>query len=391
VTVLKTTLAEITYLDTLLIAHRRAMKGKRQSHQATGFDYDLMSHLLVLQSELQNGTYRPSPYRKKIITEPKVRLIEAPAYRDRIVHHALHNHLSPFYEHSFITDSYACRPGRGIHHAAGRVQHFLRAGGPNLYVCQLDVSKYYASVNHDRLLELLRTKINDQALLDLLRVIIDSTDSGNEHDHLFASDSYYFTKGRRGIPIGNLTSQLFANIYLDRVDAYAKQTLKIHHYVRYMDDILFFHTDKAQLHAWRRAMVEFLYQDLYLTINPRKVRIYPAKFGVSFVGYVIYPHFLRLRGSSVRRFKKHYHRQLKAVMTERLQPARMRESFSSWKAHAAHARTKQLVLKLEAEQSDYLFVRAVRRYYRRQLAKNQLAVQLSLFDEPSDTDLEKQG
>jgi hypothetical protein len=158
-----------------------------------------------------------------------------------------------------------------------------------------------------------------------------------------------------------------------------------------MDDILFFHTDKAQLHAWRRAMVEFLYQDLYLTINPRKVRIYPAKFGVSFVGYVIYPHFLRLRGSSVRRFKKRYHRQLKAVMTERLQPARMRESFSSWKAHAAHARTKQLVLKLEAEQSDYLFVRAVRRYYRRQLAKNQLAVQLSLFDEPSDTDLEKQG
>jgi len=363
------------------------MKGKRNSHQATGFDYDLMSHLLTLQSELRSGAYRPSAYRRKIITEPKVRLIEAPAYRDRIVHHALHNHLSPFYERSFITDSYACRPGRGIHHAAGRVQHFLRSGGLDLYVCQLDVSKYYASINHDRLLELLSSKIDDQALLDLLKVIIDSTDSGREHDHLFASDSYYFTKGRRGIPIGNLTSQLFANIYLDRVDAYTKQTLKIHHYVRYMDDILFFHTDKAQLHAWRRAMVEFLYQDLYLTINPRKVRIYPAKFGVSFVGYVIYPQYLRLRGSSVRRFKKRYHRQLKAVMTERLQPTRMRESFSSWKAHAAHARTKQLVLKLEAEQGDYLFVRSVRRYYRRQLAKNQPAVQLSLFDNSSDIDM----
>ena len=390
-TVLKTTLADITSLDTLLIAHRRAMKGKRQSHQATGFNYDLMSHLLILQSELRAGTYRPSAYRRKIITEPKVRLIEAPAYRDRIVHHALHHHLSPFYEHSFITDSYACRPGRGIHHAAGRVQHFLRSGGPDLYACQLDVSKYYASINHDRLLELLQTKIDDQALIDLLRVIIASTDSGHEHDHLFAPDSYYFTKGRRGIPIGNLTSQLFANIYLDRVDAYAKQTLKIRHYVRYMDDILFFHTDKAQLRAWQQAMVEFLYQDLYLTINPRKVRIYPAKFGISFVGYVIYPWYLRLRGSSVRRFKKRYRRQLKAVAAERLQPIVMRESFNSWKAHAAHARTKQLVLKLEAEQSDYLFVRAIRRYYRRQLAKNQPTVQLSLFDDPSNTDFEKQG
>lgn len=381
---LKTTFADITSLDTLLIAHRRAMKGKRQSHQATGFDYDLMSHLLVLQSELRAGSYRPSPYRRKIITEPKVRLIEAPAYRDRVVHHALHHHLSPFYEHFFITDSYACRPGRGIHHAATRVQHFLRSGGPGLYVCQLDVSKYYASINHGRLLELLKDKITDQPLLNLLQVIIDSTDSGTEHDRLFAPDSYYFTKGRRGIPIGNLTSQLFANIYLHRVDSYAKQTLKIRHYVRYMDDILFFGRDKAQLHAWRRAMVEFLYQDLYLTINPRKVRIYPVKYGVSFVGYVIYPHFLRLRGSSVRRFKKRYHRQLKAVMTERLQPARMRESFTSWKAHAAHARTERLVTKLETEQADYLFVRAVKRYYRRQIAKSQPPVQLSLFDDPAD-------
>lgn len=386
VTVLKTTLTEITSLDTLLIAHQRAMKGKRQSYQATGFNYDLMSHLLVLQQELRSGTYRPSAYRRKIITEPKVRLIEAPAYRDRIVHHALHHHLSPFYERSFIPDSYACRPGRGIHYAATRIQHFLRSGGPNLYVCQLDVSKYYASINHERLLELLETKVADQALLDLLRVIVDSTDSGIEHDFLFAPDSYYFTKGRRGIPIGNLTSQLFANIYLDRVDAYAKQTLKIRHYVRYMDDILFFHTDKTQLHAWQQAMIEFLYQDLYLTINPRKVRVYPAKFGVSFVGYVIYPWYLRLRGSSVRRFKKRYRRQLKAVMTERLQPARMRESFNSWKAHASHARTKQLVLKLEAEQGDYMFIRAVRRAHRRQLAKNRPAVQLSFFDKLDDVD-----
>ena len=365
-TVLKDVFDQIISINTLLIANQRALKGKRYNHFATKFNYDLISNLTELQSQLLNKTYQPYSYRKKVILEPKIRLIEAPAYRDRIVHHALHHFLSPFYERFFIKCSYACRPGRGIHRAADCVQRFLRKGGQNLYVCQIDVSKYYASINHNRLMELLQTKIHDQSVIDLLKIIVDSTDSGNEHDSLFAPDSYYFTKGRRGIPIGNLTSQLFANIYLHHADMYAKQTLKIRYYIRYMDDILFFHHDKVQLHSWQQAMTDFLYQDLYLTVNPRKVRIYPTEQGVSFVGYVIYPYHLRLRGSSVRRFKKRYRKQLSALSLHKIEADDVNKSFASWKAHAAHASTKHLVEHMELLQKNCL--------------ANRRPIQLSLFD-----------
>ena len=381
VTVLKDIFTDMTSIETLLIAHKRALKGKRQNYYATSFDYNLISNLSQLQHELRQKSYKPLNYRKKIISDPKVRLIEAPAYRDRIVHHAIHHHLSPFYERFFINDSYACRPNRGIHHAANTIQQIIRNNQPGLYVCQLDVSKYYASINHDRLLEILQQNIDDPTLIDLLKLIISSTDSGDEYDSLFADDSYYFTKGRRGIPIGNLTSQLFANVYLHRADMYAKQTLKIRQYVRYMDDIIFFHHDKAQLQTWQQSMTKFLYNNLYLTINPHKVRIYPVKHGVSFVGYVIYPYYKKLRGSSVRRFKKRYKKQLIAVATEKIEPDTMRQSFASWKAHAAHTSSRRLIANLESWQGDYLFVRAIKRYHKKHGQTTTTPVQLSLFDD----------
>lgn len=380
-TILKDIFASVTSIEALFAAHKKALKGKRNNHFATAFDFNLASRLNELQSELVNNLYRPYAYRKKIITDPKTRSIEAPAYRDRVVHHALYHYLSPFYEKHFINDSYACRPGRGIHQAAARVQYFLRQSGPNLYVCQIDISKYYASINHAKLLEILQSKINDQPLINLLKIIIDSTDSGTEHDALFEPDSYYFTRGRRGIPIGNLTSQLFANIYLHQADMFAKQTLKIRHYVRYMDDILFFSDNKAQINEWQQSIIKYLYEELYLTVNPRKVRLYPTSQGIPFVGFVIQPYYLLLRSNSVRRFKKRYNKQLHAMMNERLKLTDLRESFASWKAHAMHASTDRLVTKFESLQQDYLFVRGVRRYYRKHRSTEvTLPTQLSLFD-----------
>ncbi len=371
---------KIISTESLLYAHRRAFRGKRNSQVAATYNYHHMSRLLEIQQELQDGTYRPLPYRHKEIREPKKRSIEAPAYRDRIVQHAIHNMMSPYYERFFIPGSQACRPGKGIHHAAKLVQHFLRSDKV-LYVCQLDVSKYYPSINHDKLMELIAQRVTDKRLLALLQTIVDSTDSSTEHDHLFAPDSYYHTKGRRGIPIGNLTSQLFANIYLHEVDMYAKQTLKAKYYVRYMDDILLFHEDKAQLRIWQKQMTEFLYEKLYLTVHPHKVRVYPVKHGVSFVGYTIYPHYMKLRGSTVRRFKRRYYRQLRHMVEERIPPAKVQESLTAWKAHAAFARSETLIKALETKLADHAFVRAVRRAYRRQLARAiKKKVQLSLFD-----------
>lgn len=369
---------QITNVDTLMYAHKRALRGKRQSPVAARYNYNLMSNVLALRQDLQNGTYVPKPYRHKEIYEPKRRSIEAPSYSDRVVQHAIHSVLSPYYERFFIPSSQACRIGMGIHNAAAIVQHYLRQK-PNLYVCQLDVSKYYPSINHDKLSSLLKKHINDERLLQLLQVIIDSTDSGTEYDYLFPADSYFHTKGRRGIPIGNLTSQLFANIYLHEADMYAKQTLKIRCYVRYMDDILFFHEDKAQIRKWQQQLINFLYEELYLTVNPRKVRIYPANHGVTFVGYIIYPFNIRLRGSSVRRFNRRYNKQLKQLTREKANPDDIKSSLKSWQAHAASANGQKLIDKTNQQFADYMFVRAVRRAYRRQV--NGEAAQLSLFDD----------
>lgn len=356
----------IASLETLIRAHKKALAGKRSNQSATASNYHFMSELLELQRELVHATYEPLPYRQKVITEPKVRRIKAPAFRDRIVHHAIHSVLSPFYERHFIRDSYACRPGKGTHRAMVRVQQFLRKD-PHLYVCQVDISKYYASVNHRKLHDLLARRIKDEKILKLLDTIIASSDSGTEYDHLFRPNSHFHTKGHRGIPIGNLTSQLFANVYLHEVDMYAKQTLKIRYYVRYMDDILLFHPDKGQLHEWQSKLTEFLYEELYLTVHPRKVRIYPSRLGVDFVGYILYPHTKRIRASSVRRFRRRFHKQLKGMIKGEVSPEYVTNSLNAWAAHAKHGNGEPLIEQMRVKKEDAFFVHAVTKHHRRQL------------------------
>lgn len=361
-----TSFTTITSVETLVRAHKKALAGKRSNQHATKSNYHFMSELLKVQHELIDSTYVPRPYRQKIITEPKVRQIKAPAFRDRIVHHAIHSVLSPFYERHFIYDSYACRQGKGIHKAMARVQQFLRAN-PDVYVCRIDISKYYGSVNHQKLHDLLARKIKDERLLELLDTIISSSDSGTEYDDLFPPDSYFHTKGRRGIPIGNLTSQLFANIYLHEVDMYAKQTLKIRRYIRYMDDILIFHEDKTQLHIWQAEITAFLYEELYLTVNPRKVRVYPSRLGVDFVGYILYPQTKQVRASSVRRFRRRFHKQLKGMIEGRISATRVNDSFESWAAHVRHGNGEPLIEQSRAKKDDAMFIRWVlKRHYKQQ-------------------------
>ena len=378
-TIANDSFSKVASLDSLTSAHRKAMIGKRSDQNATASNYRFMTDLLKIQRELRAETYAPLPYRKRIITEPKTRYIEAPAFKDRIVHHSIHSTLSPFYERQFIHDSYACRPNKGIHRAMARVQHFLRAN-PNTYVCKLDISKYYGSVNHNKLRELLSKRINDQRLLNLLSVIIDSSDSDTRYDHLFPPDSYFHTKGRRGIPIGNLTSQLFANIYLHEVDMYAKQTLKIHHYIRYMDDILLFHPDKTVLHEWKTKLTEFLYEELYLTINPRKVRIYPARIGVDFVGYVIYPHASRVRASSVRRFRRQFNKKLHRLVENKTSVKSVDATFAAWSAHVMHSNGRALIEQERIKKDNYTFVWWALKEYRKNLRQQQNQQQLPLPD-----------
>lgn len=335
------------------MAHKKVMRGKRHKSYATKNNYHFMSYLNQLRSELQRHTYQPGKYHQFYIFEPKKRIIQAPGFRDQIVHQAIHHILEPFYERHFFQTSYACRKNLGTHKAQKNVEKLIRHN-PELYACSLDISKYFASINHGKLKQILKQNIADQKLLRLLGKIIDSTDSGCSYDHLFSVDSPVLNNSTKGIPIGNLTSQLFANIYLHQLDSFAKRHLKIRKYHRYMDDILFFHPDKEQLLTWQKQITEFLRNKLYLELNPRKVRVYPVRYGVDFVGYVMYPNRTRIRGSSVKRFKKRYRRSLKLTATGQISQDSLLATFDSFIAHISHGDSYGLAQNLQKWQTEYL-------------------------------------
>ena len=315
-----------------------ASKGKRYRTYAAFFNYNRLENLLMLQEELRSMDYQPKPHRRFIIEDPKKRLIDAPHFRDRIVHHSVCSVLNAVYEPCWIYDSFACREGKGGHAAQKRMQHFVRwQTDKPLYVLHVDISKYYASINHGELKRILRKKLTDPVLLNTLDTIIDYYQSGSDHDHLFAPDAPYHTRGPRGVPIGNLTSQIFGNVYLHEADVYIKRTLKVKRYIRYMDDMLLVHDNKAQLHQWKEQITAFLRDELCLTVHPRKTRLFPAHRGVEFVGYVIWRHKIRVRSSSLKLIKKRWRRMLKQYQKGYLTKEDLRTVFYSWVAHTSHA------------------------------------------------------
>ena len=347
---------DFTSLRALETAFRGAARGKRYRTYGAAYNYRRLEALLVLQYELRSGNYYPKPHKRFIVQDPKKRLIDAPHFRDRIVHHTVCAVLNSTYEPCFMYDSYACRQNKGTHKAAKRLQHFIRwqTSAP-LYVLHIDISKYYASVNHGVLKRLLRNKLQDPLLLQVLGTIIDCYQSGNEHDHLFTPDSPYHTNGPRGIPIGNLTSQIFGNIYLHEVDVYIKRVLKAKRYIRYMDDLLIISNDKQGLQQWKQQIIQFLHNELYLTVHPRKTRLFPARTGVEFVGYVIWRHKIRIRSSTVKLFKRRWKQLLRQYQQGLLSKDELREIFYSWVAHLSHAsprQANQLIKKLYSQYKD---------------------------------------
>ena len=192
-------------------------------------------------------------------------------------------------------------------------------------------------------------------LLNALDTIIASYRSGDEHDDLFATNSPYHTRGYRGIPIGNLTSQIFGNIYLHEVDLFIKRTLKAKRYIRYMDDLMIISDNKQQLRDWQHQITDFLMDELCLTIHPRKTRLYPAKDGVSFVGYVIWRHKIRVRSSTVKLIKQRWKRMLKQYQRGDIDKQDLAEVFYAWVAHLKHAsprQTNQLIRKLYSQYQE---------------------------------------
>ncbi|NCC67085.1 MAG: RNA-dependent DNA polymerase [Clostridia bacterium] len=292
--------------EELYAAYRDARKQKRYRRDVMEYTENLEENLISTQNELLWETYKVGPYRPFYVTIPKLRLVMALQFRDRVVQHALYRCMNPFYDRLFIEDSYACRVGKGSHKAADRLQYWMRQvsrkPGAPWYYLKLDISKYFYRVNHRILLDLLKERVTDERLLRVLENIINSEDtafglpSGMGPEE--CTEDMWLTDV--GMPIGNLTSQMFANIYLNEIDQHAKHKMRIHYYIRYMDDIIILHKDKAQLAEFKEEIADFLRDNLQLELN-KKTAIRPVSLGVDFVGYRIYSTHRKLKKSTAYR------------------------------------------------------------------------------------------
>ena len=354
---------QICSFENLLLAARKAQDGKRFQEEVARFNFHLERELYRLQEELQTRTYRPGPYHEFHIYEPKLRKISAAPYRDRVAHHALCNVIEPIFDRTFIFDSYACRRNKGTHKAVDRFTVFCRKSD---YVLKCDIKKYFPSIDHGILKTLFRRKIRDANVLWLMDLIVDFSNSeegvpGALDDRCMARDrpspygggdnlgtadarprpSPYGDEEirRRGIPIGNLTSQFYANIYLNGFDHFVKETLKCRHYIRYVDDFVVLDNDKARLHQVKAEMAAYLAQHLRLQLHEHKCQISPVKTGTDFLGYRVFPTHRLLRQTSVTRARRRLRRLQQDYAAGDISQEAVKHSVQSWLGHVKHADT----------------------------------------------------
>lgn len=291
--------------DTLHEAYLKARKCKRYRAEVLKFTSNLEENLINIQNELIYQTYEIGRYKQFMVTDPKQRLIMALPFRDRVVQWAIYLVLNPIFTKTYIEDSYGCIQTRGSHSAIQRVQYWLKAAyrKPNkFYYLKLDISKFYYRVDHEILLKIMGEKIADEKVIWLLEKIVNCEDTAfglplgfniNETDERLLE---------KGMPIGNLSSQMFANIYMNEVDQYIKRELRIYYYVRYMDDMLILSGDKKQLHEYKQLIEEFLNEKLKLHLN-NKTCIRPVSLGIEFLGYKVWNTHIKLRKSTALRMK----------------------------------------------------------------------------------------
>lgn len=302
------------------------------------FDLNLAENLLAIQAELKEGVYEPGGYISFYIHDPKKRLISAAPFRDRVVHHALVNLIEPIFERKFIYDTYANRKGKGTHKALDRTTHFMRRFE---YVLPMDIRQYFPSIDHQILQEYLFQTIQEARTQNLCRKIIASGQGvlHEEYEMVFFPNDILFAANRpRGLPIGNLTSQFLANIYLSPLDHFIKRELKCKGYLRYVDDMLLFDNSKKELHFWRKEIISFL-ERLRLTAHEKSAQPRPVRIGVPFLGFQVFPEYRRLK----RRKAVHARRRLKALSAQyragEIEVEKVNASVQAWIAHAAHGDT----------------------------------------------------
>jgi hypothetical protein len=320
----------------LLPAFRTAAKGKRGKQSAAGFEHQVADRLLQLQQELTEFSYQPGGYVNFMIHDPKQRRVSAAPFRDRVVHHALCNVIEPLFERQFIPDSYANRIGKGSHLAVDRLQVFARR---YRYVLRMDIVKHFPAIDHAVMLENLRATIKEDETMWLVERIIRSGEGvlADEYEMIyFPGDDLFAVNRPRGLPIGNLTSQFWSNVYLTPLDLFVLRDLRCPAYLRYVDDFACFSDSKQQLYEWKRAIVDFLC-GLRLTIHEPQAQVIPCEHGIPWLGFVVYPTHRRVKARNVVKFSRRLRERWGEYCGGKITFAEFDASVQGWINHVRYA------------------------------------------------------
>ena len=299
---------ELISFENLFSAWNEFHTGKSSRPDIMGFEFRLEDNLFVLHEELDNFTYKHGPYHTFHISDPKPRIISKATVRDRIVQHLVFRELYRLFDPTFIFHSYSSRLGKGTHFAVRNLSDSLRRVSHNYtlptFALKCDIKQFFASVSHQKLFSIIKRKIKDDQFLWLVKEVIESF-SANPKSNIPVLSGGGGLNESVGLPIGNVTSQIFANIYLNELDQYIKHTLKVRHYFRYADDFVLLSNNHGTSQAQLEKIDNFVQWELSLKLHPNKVSIRKFSEGVDFLGYVILPHHITLRTKTKRRmFKK---------------------------------------------------------------------------------------
>lgn len=314
---------DIISTDNLLDAWKEFLRGKQKKKDVQTFEYDLIRNISALRSDLVSGTYRHGSYTHFKINDPKPRDIHKASVRDRFIHHAIYRILYPFFDRTFISDSYSCRLEKGTHRAMNAFRRYAyqesKSHTKTVWVLKCDIRKFFASVYHQILIRILQKHLSDERTVSLLQNII---------------ESFYSTAPGKGLPLGNLTSQLLVNIYMNEFDQFAKHKLKAKYYIRYSDDFIILSASRAWLVSLLPRIRNFLREHLKLELHPNKVSLHTLVSGIDFLGWVHFPDHRVLRTSTKRRMIK----TMKGNPTE--------ETISSYRGMLSHGNAYKLLMQI---------------------------------------------
>ncbi|MBP8960957.1 group II intron reverse transcriptase domain-containing protein [Patescibacteria group bacterium] len=347
----------------LYVTYLACRKNKRLKNSSAEFEFYLEKKLFSLGNSLLDvsNNYTPLPFSVFVVTQPKIREIFAAQFTDRIVHHLIVSHIQPIFEPKFIYDSYANRKDKGTHLAVKRLQKFSRKitnnGTRRAYYLQADIKSFFTSINHQILFDLVKTHVKDPIILELIEKTIFYNCSINFvkkgdltlFDKVPAQKSLFHIPLDQGLPIGNLTSQFFANVYLNELDQYVKHTLKCKYYIRYVDDFIILGLDAGELEIILAKIDTFLKEKLALELHPNKCKIAPISNGIDFLGYVVRPGYVLVRKRVVCALKAklvEYNKILENIPKDQKVDSDllnfMLASINSYYAHFCHAQSYNL-------------------------------------------------